>query len=154
MSLSIEIKGIRQGETIPVDYTCDGKNYSPQINIKETPDGSKSLALIVEDPDAPVGLFVHWVIFNIPPDTKTINENIEKSVKTREGYLQGKNDFGKLGYDGPCPPSGHGFHRYFFKLYALSSVLDFEGVGTREKVIKSMGSKILDQAEAMGRYKR
>ena len=154
MSLSIEIKGIRQGETIPVDYTCDGKNYSPQINIKETPDGSKSLALIVEDPDAPVGLFVHWVIFNIPPDTKTINENIEKSVKTREGYLQGKNDFGKLGYDGPCPPSGHGFHRYFFKLYALNSVLDFEGVGTREKVIKSMGSKILGQAEAMGRYKR
>ncbi len=154
MTLSIEIKGIKQGETIPVDFTCDGKNYSPQINIKEIPDGSKSLALIVEDPDAPVGLFVHWVIFNIPPDTKTIDENIEKSVKTREGYVQGKNDFGKLGYDGPCPPRGHGFHRYFFKLYALNSVLDFEGVGTREKVIKSMGGKILGQAEAMGRYKR
>jgi Raf kinase inhibitor-like YbhB/YbcL family protein len=154
MALNIEVNGIKNGGDIPVDLTCDGRNYSPQIFIKEAPKDAKSLALIVEDPDAPIGLFVHWVIFNINPNVSMLRSNIEKATRTSEGYLQGKNDFGNVGYDGPCPPRGHGFHRYFFKLFALSSSLNVEGVVTRDKLLRAMEGKILAQAESMGKYKR
>lgn len=154
MALSIEIKGIKQGEEIPVELTCDGKNYSPEIKIGGSLSGAKSFTLIVEDPDAPVGLFVHWVLFNISPEITQIKGSMEKSVKTREGFRQGKNDFGKIGYDGPCPPRGHGYHRYYFKLFALSSALDLTEPVTREKVLRAMEGKVLGQAEMMGEYKR
>jgi hypothetical protein len=154
MSFSIGIKGIKEGEEIPVNFTCDGENYSPEISTREVPNGTKSLALILEDPDAPVGLFVHWVIYNIGPDVLTIREKVEKVAETKEGFRQGKNDFGRVGYDGPCPPRGHGYHRYFFKMYALNSTLSIHGSATRATLLKAMEGKVLDQVEYMGRYKR
>jgi Raf kinase inhibitor-like YbhB/YbcL family protein len=154
MVLSIEVKGIRQGEQIPVEFTCDGNNRSPEVKIENPPSGTRSLALIMEDPDAPVGLFVHWVLINIGPEVTQIKGDMGKSIRTREGFVQGKNDFGKIGYDGPCPPRGHGFHRYYFKLYALSSSLNVTEPVTREKVVKAMEGKVLGQAEVIGRYKR
>jgi Raf kinase inhibitor-like YbhB/YbcL family protein len=154
MVLSIEIKGVKQGELIPVELTCDGNNRSPEIKIEDPPSGTRSLALIMEDPDAPVGLFVHWVLINISPETTQIKGGLEKSIRTKEGSVQGKNDFGKIGYDGPCPPRGHGYHRYYFKLYALSSALSVTETVTREKVVRAMEGKVLGQAELMGRYKR
>ncbi len=154
MALNFEIKGIKNGAEIPTDLTCDGRNYSPQILIKDIPKEAKSLALIMEDPDAPVGIFVHWVMYNIGPNVSMIRERVEKASKTTEGFLQGKNDFGNLGYDGPCPPRGHGFHRYFFRLFALSESLDIKGSVTRDRLLKVMEGKVLVQAESMGRYKR
>jgi Raf kinase inhibitor-like YbhB/YbcL family protein len=154
MPLKIEIKGIKDGEVIPTEFTCEGKNYSPEVSFRDVPSGTKSLALIVEDPDAPVGLFVHWVIYNIDPNVSKIRYSVEKVAKTKEGFIQGKNDFGKVGYDGPCPPKGHGFHRYYFKVYALNSVLAVQGNATREVLLNSMEDKILGQTECMGKYRR
>jgi Raf kinase inhibitor-like YbhB/YbcL family protein len=154
MIFAVKIRGIEQGQEIPVEFTCDGKNGSPEILLEGIPSGTKSLALIVEDPDAPVGLFVHWVIYGINPEVSKIEGNIEKSSRTREGFLQGKNDFGKIGYDGPCPPRGHGFHRYYFKVYALNSSPVIYELPDRKKLLGAMAGKILGQAESMGRYKR
>ncbi len=154
MPLRIKVNGINEGDVIPKDYTCDGKNHSPEIEIAGTPTGTQSLALIVEDPDAPGGTFVHWVMYNIGPNVSRIQEKLERSERTSDGFIQGGNDFGRTGYDGPCPPRGHGFHRYFFKLYALSSSLNIPGTATREKLLKSMEGKILEEAQAMGRYRR
>ncbi|MEM0135035.1 MAG: YbhB/YbcL family Raf kinase inhibitor-like protein [Thermoplasmatales archaeon] len=154
MSLNIEVNGIKSGDVIPNKFTCEGKNLSPEINITGAPAGTESFAIIVEDPDAPVGIFVHWVIYNIGSSISKMREGIEKSAKTGEGFLQGKNDFGRIGYDGPCPPRGHGYHRYFFKLYALRSLLTIQGNVTREGLLKAMEGKIVEQAEFMGRYRR
>lgn len=154
MAFSVEVQGIKNGETIPVQYTCEGENYSPQLSVGDPPHGTKSLALIVEDPDAPVGLFVHWVAYNIDPAATMIRGRVEKEPRTKEGFLQGKNDFGRLGYDGPCPPKGHGFHRYFFRMYALNSTLGVEKSMTRERLLREMEGKVLGHAECMGRYQR
>ncbi|MGC8644858.1 MAG: YbhB/YbcL family Raf kinase inhibitor-like protein [Thermoplasmata archaeon] len=154
MVLNITVDGIQQGGEIPRKYTCDGENISPRISISGVPVGSKSLALIVEDPDAPVGLFVHWVIYNIPPDMTEIKEGMGRERKSAAGAEQGKNDFGRIGYDGPCPPRGHGFHRYYFRLYALSSMLSLSGTATRADLLKGMEGKVAEMAEVMGRYRR
>ena len=154
MSLKVEIKGMKHGDLIPSEFTCEGINHSPEIIITGTPNGTKSFALIVEDPDAPVGLFVHWVIYDIEPAVTKLREGIEKTPKTGEGFLQGKNDFGRVGYDGPCPPKGHGYHRYFFRLFAVSSLLSIRENATRESLLNAMEERIIEQAEFMGRYKR
>ncbi|MGC8562215.1 MAG: YbhB/YbcL family Raf kinase inhibitor-like protein [Thermoplasmata archaeon] len=154
MSLSLEIKGMKRGDLIPSEFTCEGINHSPEIGINGVPSGTRSFALIVEDPDAPAGIFVHWVIYNIEPTVSKMREGIEKTPKTGEGFLQGKNDFGRVGYDGPCPPKGHGYHRYFFRLYAISSLLSIKENATRESLLKAMEGKVIDQAEFVGRYKR
>lgn len=154
MSLKVEIKGMKHGDLIPSEFTCEGINHSPEIIITGTPNGTKSFALIVEDPDAPVGLFVHWVIYDIEPAVTKLREGIEKTPKTGEGFLQGKNDFGRVGYDGPCPPKGHGYHRYFFRLFAVSFLLSIRENATRESLLNAMEERIIEQAEFMGRYKR
>ena len=120
-------------EKIPTKYTCDGDDVSPPLKIEEAPEGTKSFALIVDDPDAPVGTWVHWVVWNIPADTKDIAENTAPGT-------EGLNDFGKTPYGGPCPPSGT--HRYFFKLYALDTELDLTDAKKKD-LEKAMDGHIL-----------
>ena len=129
---------------IPERFTCDGEDVNPTLNIEDIPPETKSLALIVDDPDAPMGTWVHWVVFNIPV-TSRIEENSAPGK-------QGLNDFRKLNYGGPCPPSGT--HRYFFKLYALDSELDLEEGVRKEDVETAMQGHILAQAELIGLYRR
>lgn len=135
------------GGTIPVKYTCDGADVSPQLDWENLPAGTRSLALISDDPDAPMGTWVHWVLFDIPPDTTGLPEGV-KGIGT-----QGKNDFRKLGYGGPCPPKGPA-HRYFFKLYALDTKLGLKEGATKADVEKAMQGHILAQGQIIGKYGR
>ncbi len=132
--------------TIPAKYTCDGANISPALTIEGVPDGARSLVLIVDDPDAPSGTWVHWVVWNIDPKTRQLAEGAVGAAE------EGVNDFRKRDYGGPCPPSGT--HRYFFKLYALDTVLHPGDGASKAAVEKSMKGHILDQAEIVGLYRR
>jgi Raf kinase inhibitor-like YbhB/YbcL family protein len=132
---------------IPKQCTCEGEDISPPLTIVETPTNTKSLVLIVDDPDAPMGTWVHWVVFNINPTTKEIKEN-----SIPQGSTLGKNDFGKLEYGGPCPPSGT--HRYFFKIYALDTSLNLPEGTTKAEVEKAIEGHVLDRGELMGLYKK
>ena len=148
MAFKVESPAFSNGEKIPQKYTCEGKDISPELRWEGAPPGVKSFVLIVDDPDAPLGTFTHWVLFDIPAAESGL---IEGSKQGKPG----RNDFGKLGYGGPCPPKGHGVHRYFFKLYAL----DIPSLGLEEGVSKAeveaaMKGHILAQAETMGRYER
>lgn len=133
-------------QKMPSEYTCDGPNIAPELDIEDVPENAKSLALIMDDPDAPAGTWVHWVVWNIPPYTKTIAKGTEP-----EG-VQGKTSFGRAGYGGPCPPSGT--HRYFFKLYALDTMLGLKKGSSKEDLESAMDGHIIDEAELMGTYKR
>lgn len=132
---------------IPSKYTCDDADVNPPLSISDIPEKTRSLALIVDDPDAPMGTWVHWVVWNIGTGTKEIPEN-----SVPPGALQGRNDFGKQGYGGPCPPSGT--HRYFFKLYALDSSLTVKAGATKTQIEEAMKGHVLAQAELIGLYKR
>ncbi|MCD6422723.1 MAG: YbhB/YbcL family Raf kinase inhibitor-like protein [Elusimicrobia bacterium] len=142
----IESPAFDNGGFIPVKYTADGENISPPLKISGTPQGTKSLALIVDDPDAPFGTWVHWVVFNISPNINFIPEG------TQPQGLQGINDFKTLKYGGPSPPSGT--HRYFFKLYALDTVLNIPEGASKKEVEKAMEGHILAEAVLMGKYSR
>lgn len=132
---------------IPSRYTCDGDDISPPLNVSEIPQGTKSLVLIVDDPDAPSGDWVHWVVWNIPPDIRKIEEN-----SIPQGGIEGVTDFGSAGYGGPCPPSGT--HRYQFKLYALDNTLDLDISAEKKDVEAAMQGRILDQTTLVGLYSR
>lgn len=135
------------GGHIPQKYTCDGDNVSPPLKIIGVPEGTKSLALILEDPDSPRGTFIHWVVYNINPKTESIKEGMAPS-----GALEGMTSFGDFKYGGPCPPSGT--HRYFFKLYALDNRLELPAGASKEQLEQMMNTHILGQAELMGQYSR
>ena len=152
MALTITSSAFEDGGLIPTQYTCDGKNISPPLSWTNLPAGTKSLALIADDPDAPVGTWVHWVVFNIPPEKKGLPEKVPTKGVLPDGSLQGLNDFQKFGYGGPCPPGGT--HRYFFKLYALDVVLKEEAGLTKMELLDAMEGHILSQAQLMGRYHR
>ncbi len=145
--MKIESRAFMPGGTIPARYTCDGPDVSPPLRITGVPPGAKSLALIVDDPDAPGGTWVHWVVWNIAPDTAAVGEG-----RAPGGAEQGTNDFGKRGYGGPCPPSG--VHRYFFRLYALDARLEPGGKATGADLERAMKGHVLGQAELVGRYGR
>lgn len=132
-----------QQQQIPDRYTCRGENVNPPLQFLEVPESAKSLVLIVDDPDAPGGTWVHWVVFNMEPRTLGIEEN-----KKATSGIEGVNSFGNIQYSGPCPPSGT--HRYFFRLYALDTLLDFTKSVDKEAVEKAMQGHILDQAELVG----
>jgi len=132
-------------QPIPAKYTCDGNNISPPIDVSGAPDGAKSLALIVDDPDAPMGTWVHWVVWNLP--VKNMPEN-----KLEFGGIQGMNSFGKLDYGGPCPPNGR--HRYFFKVYALDAKLDLEDGIPKTELEAAMKGHVLAEAQLIGTYER
>jgi hypothetical protein len=145
--LKITSPVFKDSGAIPKQYTCDGKDVNPPLSIEGVPLQTKSLALIVDDPDAPVGTWVHWVVWNIDPMTKEIKENI-----VPKGAMQGMNDFKRTSYGGPCPPSGT--HRYFFKLYALDTVLSISPSTTKIQLEQAMKGHILEQAQIVGLYKR
>ncbi len=143
---------LHEGE-IPKKHTCDGSDVSPALAWSEPAPGTKSLALVADDPDAPVGTWVHWVLFDLPPTTRSLPEGLAKDPELRDGSHQGKNDFGRIGYGGPCPPRGPA-HRYYFRMYALDIKLDLRPGASRAEVDKAMKGHVLSQAELMGRYRR
>jgi len=145
--LSIESSAFPPGGMIPPEYTCDGPNVIPPLSIRGVPEGTRSIALIVDDPDAPAKTWVHWVVWNIGADTKEI-----PAGTVPPGALQGKNDFGKSSYGGPCPPSGT--HRYFFKLYALDAPLPLGAGATKGQLEEAMQGRLLGKAEMFGLYRR
>ncbi|MFN6470261.1 MAG: YbhB/YbcL family Raf kinase inhibitor-like protein [Nostoc sp. SerVER01] len=151
-TMKLESSAFNANELIPAKYTCDGKDISPPLLWDKIPTETQSIALIVDDPDAPGRTFVHWVIYDIPNTICQLPENIP-SVKTLpNGGVQGKNDFGKFGYGGPCPPSG--IHRYFFKVYALDKSLGLAEGATKNQILAAMEGHVLATAELIGRYKR
>lgn len=152
MSFQITSSAFTEGSPIPRKYTCEGEDESPPLAWSTAPAGAKSLALIADDPDAPMGTWVHWVIFNLPPTLTGLPEGIAKNPSV-EGGLQGNNDFRKTGYGGPCPPRGKP-HRYFFKLYALDTMLPLQAGATKAEVEKAMRGHILAQGQLMGTYSR
>lgn len=140
--MKITSKAFEHEGFIPRKYTCEGDDVSPQLDIAQVPEGTESLALIVDDPDAPMGTWVHWVVYDIP----VIGRIAENSVPG----LQGTNDFKRQDYGGPCPPSG--MHRYYFKLYALDRKLDLQPGITKDDLLRIMDAYVLEKAELMGRY--
>ncbi|MFO8053009.1 MAG: YbhB/YbcL family Raf kinase inhibitor-like protein [Candidatus Omnitrophota bacterium] len=143
--MKISSSAFGHNEMIPRKYSCQGQDISPELIIEDIPEGTKSLALIVDDPDAPMGTWVHWVVYNIPVDKN----------KIEEGAVPGKeaiNNFGKKSYGGPCPPSGT--HRYFFKIYALDGELDLQPEAEKKDLEKAMEGRILDKTELIGLYKK
>ncbi len=137
---------------IPSKYTCDGANISPPLKFDGIPENTKSIALICDDPDAPMGTFVHWVIYNLPPTTKELPEKFPDDETLPDGTRQGTNDFGSTGYSGPCPPRG--IHRYFFKVYALDAKIDTVPVADKKHLLKAMEGHIIATGQLMGKYQR
>ena len=151
--LTLTSAAFKAGEMIPRRYTADGMDVSPPLKWKNVPPGCKSLALIVDDPDAPAGTWVHWVLYNLPPSAAEVPEGVAEQKSLVGGMKQGKNDFGRFGYGGPSPPPGKA-HRYFFKLYALDTLLDLPPGVTKKQLLQAMEGRILAQAELMGTYQR
>ncbi len=153
MSFQISTPAFSGGEMIPKKFTCDGPDVSPQLRWKGAPTGTHSFALIMDDPDAPVGTWVHWVLYNLPANTKELPEGVEKQEQLDGGALQGHNDFRKIGYGGPCPPAGKP-HRYYFKLYAVDTKINLSAGATKPDLERAMKGHILGEAELMGRFGR
>ncbi len=150
-TMKLESPVFQANGPIPAKYTCDGANISPPLLWSAPPTNTQSLALIVDDPDAPSKTFVHWVVYNLPSNLHELPEQVA-AQSTISGGTQGRNDFGQLGYGGPCPPSGT--HRYFFKLYALDRSLDLPQGATKAQLLQAMESHVLTTAELIGLYKR
>jgi len=153
VKFELQTTALQTGEDIPQRFTCDGADVSPPLRWTEPPAGTASFALIVDDPDAPAGTWVHWLVYDLPATSRALPEGVAKSQKFPAGARQGSNDFEKIGYGGPCPPPGKA-HRYFFKLYALDRRLDLKAGATKQELERAMKGHILTQAELMGRYHR
>ena len=141
------------GGDIPAKYTCSGPDVSPALSWTDPPRDTRSFALIADDPDAPAGTWVHWVVYDLPASARQLPENVPKTESILAGGMQGQNDFRKTGYGGPCPPPGNA-HRYYFKLYALDSQLNLKPGATKKAVEEALQGHVLAQAELMGRFKR
>jgi len=152
MDFKISSSSFKNGELIPVKYTCDGANISPPLAWTAPPENAKSFALINDDPDAPIGDWVHWILFNIPPETRELQEESSSKHNLPKGTIEGMNDFRKNNYGGPCPPSGT--HRYFFKLYALDILLHPNESTNKKQLLDAMKGHILAEATLIGKYKR
>ncbi len=152
-SLKITSTAFEPGAAIPKKFTCEGPDVSPALSWSDPPAGAQSFALIADDPDAPVGTWVHWVLYDLPADARSLAENIPKEGQLPNGARQGRNDFRKIGYGGPCPPPGKP-HRYFFKLYALDAKLNLKAGATKTEAERAMQGHILAQGELIGRFAR
>jgi len=152
-TLTLSSTAFAEGEDIPAKYSCDGDNVSPPLAWSEPPEGTRALALIMDDPDAPAGVFNHWVIFNLPAYTRQLREGMPTDAELSDGTLQGRSSFGRVGYGGPCPPAGPS-HRYRLTLYAVDEPLQLAAVATREQVLDAMRGHILAQDTLTGRYRR
>ncbi|MBC7119287.1 MAG: YbhB/YbcL family Raf kinase inhibitor-like protein [Methanobacteriaceae archaeon] len=150
--MKIRSTAFNDGERIPKKYTCDGEDISPPLIWEDIPEGTVTLALISDDPDAPSKTWTHWLIFNIPPELNGLPESVEKVGELENGIMQGFNDFGRIGYGGPCPPFG--VHRYFFKLYALDTSLDLEPGTSKEELLEAMEGHIIEKTQMIGLYSR
>lgn len=153
MSIQISSGAFEQRGRIPKKYTCDGADVSPPLGWSGVPEGCESLALICDDPDAPMGTWVHWVLYNLAPDTDGLPEGLPPDEELASGARQGLNDFRRIGYGGPCPPPG-GPHRYFFKLYALDTQLDLPPAAKKQELLRAMEGHILDQGQLVAKYQR
>lgn len=152
MKINVGSIAFTEGGMIPRQYTCDGEDMSPPLSWSGIPEGTKSIAIIADDPDAPGGMWVHWVVYNLPPDLKGLPENVPAQKTLANGGIQGMTDFRRIGYGGPCPPSGT--HRYFFKVYALDAVLDLDPGAIKKRLLNAMEGHILAEGELMGKYRR
>jgi Raf kinase inhibitor-like YbhB/YbcL family protein len=151
-TMEIKSSSFNHEDMIPAKYTCDGQNISPPLAWSGAPKETKSFALICDDPDAPAGTWVHWVIFDIPPNVNFLPEKVAKQEEIVGLGKNGKNSSQRYGYDGPCPPGGT--HRYYFKLYALDTMLNLNTGLSKEELLKAMKGHVLAEAQVMGRYKR
>ncbi len=152
VTMEIRSSAFKEGAIIPQKYSCDGLDISPQLEWSHVPEGTSTFALICDDPDAPAGTWVHWVLFDLPGDMYELPEGTPIVEILKNGAKQGKNDFGKLGYGGPCPPGGT--HRYYFKIYALDKEIESKAGITKRELLKAMEGHILAEGQLMGRYKR
>jgi Raf kinase inhibitor-like YbhB/YbcL family protein len=153
MSIELTSMAFQSEATIPKQYTGDGADRSPPLKWSEPPSGTKGLALICDDPDAPRGTWVHWVLYSLPGQTRELEEGVPTTETLGNGAKQGKNDFGTIGYGGPAPPKGKP-HRYFFKLYALDVAVDLPPGASKAELLDAMKGHILAEGQLMGKYKR
>ncbi len=153
MTLSLSSTAFKEGDKIPVKYSCDGQDISPPLAWSEPPQSTRVFALIMDDPDAPGGVFTHWVLFNLPANIRQLGEGILAQERLQNGALQGKNDFGSIGYGGPCLPRGTA-HRYLFTLYALDRALDTEPGASKKEVLDTIKGHILARGQLTGTYQR
>lgn len=153
MSLAISSVAFTDGTRIPEKYTCDGKDISPPLSWSDMPEGTESFALICDDPDAPMGTWDHWVLFNIPADSEGLSEAVPTEESLTDGSRHGLNSWKKTNYGGPCPPPGNP-HRYFFKLYALDTMLPLTSEVNKSSLEKTMQDHILEEAQLMGTFSR
>ncbi len=151
--LELKSSAFSANDEIPRRFTCEGQDISVPLAWSTTPLGTKSWALVCDDPDAPMGTWVHWVVYNIPPERTQFSEGVEAKQRLEDGTRQGRTDFQRVGYGGPCPPPGRP-HRYFFRLYALDTVLDFLKPPTRQDLLTAIKGHVLAEATLMGTYKR
>jgi len=152
MAITITSTAFSEGSMIPQNYACDGEDISPPLAWSGVPDGTKSLALICDDPDAPMGTWVHWVLFNIPAHIMELPAKIPPEKIIQNGAKHGINDFRKFGYSGPCPPGGT--HRYFFNFYALDAQIELDAGITKAEFLKAMKGHILAEGKLTGKYRR
>jgi Raf kinase inhibitor-like YbhB/YbcL family protein len=152
-TMQLSSTAFAEGQPIPARHTCDGDNVSPALMWSGVPPGAKSLVLIADDPDAPVGTWVHWVLYDLPPTAAELPEALPRDQYIPEGAKQGLNDFKHLGYGGPCPPAGKP-HRYYFKVYAVDAVLGLKPGATKKEVERAIEKHTLAQGQLMGTYKR
>ena len=152
MDIQVFSPAFKGGGMIPSKYTCDGENISPALQWQGVPPAARSIAIISDDPDAPMGTWVHWVLFNLPAETEQLSEKIAAEATLANGAKHGTNDFRKLGYGGPCPPNGT--HRYFFKVYCLDIVLNEPAGITKRQLLDAMHGHVLANGQLMGKYKR
>ena len=151
--ISISGDGFKEGGTIPDEFTCEGKDISPSLSWEGMPAGTKSISLIMDDPDCSEGTFVHWVLYNIPGQTLMLPKGIPHNKTLADGSMQGMTDFGRAGYGGPCPPSGKP-HRYYFKVYALDIKINLPPGASKNQLESSMKGHILASGELIGKYQR
>jgi Raf kinase inhibitor-like YbhB/YbcL family protein len=152
MEIKITSPAFEDEGLIPEKHTCDGMDVSPALGWDSGPEGTKTFALVCDDPDAPMGTWVHWILFNVPADVNELPESIPPEQELESGAKQGMNDFHKIGYGGPCPPGGT--HRYFFKIYALDTEVDLEAGATKSDLLGAMEGHILAEGQLMGKYSR
>jgi Raf kinase inhibitor-like YbhB/YbcL family protein len=152
MEIKVTSSAFAEGGLIPPKYTCDGDDVSPPLTWESVPDGAKSVALVCDDPDAPMGTFVHWVLYNLPAGVRELSESVPTDATLPSGAKQGISGFGRPGYGGPCPPGGT--HRYFFKLYALDTLVELPSGARKADLLGAMKGHILAQGQLMGKYKR
>jgi Raf kinase inhibitor-like YbhB/YbcL family protein len=153
LAFKLTSSAFKEGETIHKKYTCDESDVSPPLEWSDPPAGTRSFVMIADDPDAPMGTWVHWVIYNLPPNLRRLAEGLPAKERVLEGAVQGLNDFKRVGYGGPCPPPGKP-HRYFFTLCALDAILDLQARATKAQVLEACKGHILAEAQLMGRYGR